>query len=335
MALAGTKRKHGLTSDPLFRALLISIVVHLCVFGGWKLGNALELWRYVPSFVSRAVEEKLLTPKPAQQANKPQEREIQLTFLEVDPTQAALEAPKDAKFYGAVSTEAANPKPAEKETVEIDGKQKEFLKITENEKQKAQPLQPTPEPTPDIAEEIREEEIRPKKQEEVGDLAIAKPAEKKRDDTGKAETEKKGEPKPKTRSRPRTLAEARKGVQGEKSPMEGGVKKYDLNSSLAVKGSIVGNYDHRFIQAVRQRWDMLLEQVSSTKPGKVILEFRIHHDGRISEMKVLDSNVGEFQSLLCQKAILDPAPYDKWPMDMRRELKGNTRDVTFTFYYSQ
>ena len=49
-------------------------------------------------------------------------------------------------------------------------------------------------------------------------------------------------------------------------------------------------------------------------------------------MKVAESTAGEVLSLICQKAVLDPAPFATWPSDMRRTL-GDTRNIQFTFYY--
>ncbi len=50
-------------------------------------------------------------------------------------------------------------------------------------------------------------------------------------------------------------------------------------------------------------------------------------------MKVAESTTGEVLSLICQKAVLDPAPFGVWPSDMRRTL-GDIRSIQFTFYYN-
>jgi hypothetical protein len=50
-------------------------------------------------------------------------------------------------------------------------------------------------------------------------------------------------------------------------------------------------------------------------------------------MTMVDNNVGEVLGLLCQKAVLDPAPFAAWPSDMRRML-GDSRQIRFTFYYN-
>jgi len=47
--------------------------------------------------------------------------------------------------------------------------------------------------------------------------------------------------------------------------------------------------------------------------GGISLELRRAHHRN----EVLDNNVGEMLGLLCQKAILDPAPFDTWPREMR------------------
>ncbi len=135
-----------------------------------------------------------------------------------------------------------------------------------------------------------------------------------------------------TTVRPRKLDEVKR-TPGEKSSVEGGVQRYDLSASLAAKGTIVGDYDQRFVQAVRQRWDTLLGGLPSTLPGKVVLDFRIHVDGRVSQVAVHETTVSNVQTLICQNSILDPAPYSPWPSAMRNELKSDWRDVTFTFYY--
>ena len=47
----------------------------------------------------------------------------------------------------------------------------------------------------------------------------------------------------------------------------------------------------------------------------------------------MDTDVGDVLSIVCQKAIMDPAPFGPWPRQMRIEL-GDNRDVRFTFHYN-
>ena len=136
------------------------------------------------------------------------------------------------------------------------------------------------------------------------------------------------------RERVRTLAAARqqKNLVGQKTLQDGGVKNRG-KISLDVKGSPFGTYDAAFIAAVQQRWYDLLETTSVQRSGKVVLEFRLNHDGRITAMQMSDNEVGEILGIICQRAVLDPAPFGKWPEDMRRMIGNTHREVTFTFYY--
>lgn len=138
-------------------------------------------------------------------------------------------------------------------------------------------------------------------------------------------------------SRPRTIKEAlarraESGIVGEKMKQDGGVKNLGV-SALDVRGMSFGAYDAAIIQAIQQRWYDLLES-RPTPRGKVVLEFRLHFDGRVTNMKIGDADVGELYALFCQKAVQDPAPFPRWPSDMRRQLQADHRDVKFTFYYN-
>jgi hypothetical protein len=137
--------------------------------------------------------------------------------------------------------------------------------------------------------------------------------------------------------RPRTLAQAYQQnpmLAGKLTKQEGGVRRAG-RVSLDVKGSPFGAYDAAFIAAVQERWYQLLEKnpYMLDRRGKVVLDFRLRFDGRITDMNVADNDVGELLSLLCQRAVLDPAPYARWPGDMRRMVGADFREVRFTFYY--
>mgnify|MGYP002632043876 CR=1 FL=1 len=137
-------------------------------------------------------------------------------------------------------------------------------------------------------------------------------------------------------TRPRTIKEAlarrqESGLVGEKMKQEGGVKRFGV-SALDVRGTSFGAYDEAIVHAIQQRWYDLLESRFAPR-GKVVIEFRLHYDGRITKLKVGDADVGDLYVLLCQKAVQDPAPFPRWPSDMRRQLEADYRDIRFTFYY--
>jgi len=56
--------------------------------------------------------------------------------------------------------------------------------------------------------------------------------------------------------------------------------------------------------------------------------------GHTTALDALDLTIaqGEVLGYLCEKAIQDPAPFPSWPMELRRMI-GETRQITFTFYY--
>ena len=116
---------------------------------------------------------------------------------------------------------------------------------------------------------------------------------------------------------------------------EGGVRREALVPSLDVKATPFGAYDAAFIQAVTQRWYDLLDsrQFARDRSGKVVLRFHLNYDGRVTDMEVMENTVGDLLGYVCQKAVMDPAPFAEWPWDMRAMVGQNYREITFTFYY--
>ncbi len=316
--------------NPLAAALALSLIIHLSVFGGWQVGKRLGWWQHQPTWLVALTKKlaKPAQPKSAQEQAKLNPT-IPMTFVEIDPDTAVTEEPKDAKLYSTKNTKASNPDPKDAEKVKVDGKQEQVVRVMENEKPKPFPLQPTPQKP---AEEDPAPEPKPKA-DAPGDLALLKPKPKS-DGQLDATT---GDAEKKAQSRPRTITEAkqRKGIlTGDKLRQEGGVSSKG-SVSFDVKASPFGDYDAAFISAVERCWHLLLDDHQGTRrPGKVVVDFKLTSDGRITEMKVAETDVGDIQSMLCQSAILNPAPYPRWPAQMRQTIAGNTREIRFTFYYN-
>lgn len=147
-------------------------------------------------------------------------------------------------------------------------------------------------------------------------------------------------PAPTPRPPPRTINEAlaRKNLQslpGEKMKQEGGVSRRLEISSFDAKATPFGAYDNAMVEAISQRWYSLLDERSyaSDSRGKVVLQFSLHPDGRISDMNVAQCSTSEMLSIICQKAVRDPEPYAPWPTEMRRTM-GEVRKIQFTFFYN-
>ena len=120
---------------------------------------------------------------------------------------------------------------------------------------------------------------------------------------------------------------------------EGGVARHLKMSSLDAKATPFGAYDAAFIAAVQQRWYDLLDSnnFSFDRHGHVVLQFHLNYDGTITDMKVLDdtadSSLDGIMGILCQRAVQDPAPFDRWPRDMRLMVDRDYREIQFSFFY--
>lgn len=298
------------------RALALSVAIHLALFGALDLGRRLHLHlpEWLKSVLNFRVQAAQLKPPSAAEQQEPT-----LTFVEVDPSLATPEAPKDTHHYSAFNAEASNPDISAEEKVKMDGAQDKVPKVVDT-------LHPAPAPpaTPMLPEPKPVEIPREKPPATApGDLALAKPAEK----------ETKEEEKPR---RPRTLVEAQtqKGlIPGQKMKQDGGVRRHG-QVSLDAKATPFGAYDAAMIDAIARRWYAILDSTPTpTRPGKVVIQFRQFSDGRVTDLKVIESEVGELLAFYCQKAITDPSPFEKWPPDMRRSSAREFRDIIFTFYY--
>jgi hypothetical protein len=319
------------TEKLILRALIISLLIHLVAFFTYKIGQSQGWWTNLAmprwmQLISRAlvppIPEKIaaVTPAPAP-----------LMFVEVDPANAMREPPKAPKFYGAKNTAAANPRITKASTVpDIRGQQAKVLKTTENGKPKAQPAQPTPLPHPETVAQ----KSTPKKEYTPGDLASARPADTARDSKGETETATDAQPQP-VYQRPRTIAEAmaRNGTLGEKTRQAGGVNRVNMTSSLDVKSTALGSYEEQMAEAIKDRWYQLLDKISANASGKVVVKFKLHPDGRVTEVKTIQNGVTELLGSFCEQAIYDPEPYQPWPREMRIEIPADTIEFQFTFYY--
>ena len=315
------KKSFSWKENTVVLAAIISLAVHLTIIGGWKLGQHFGWWKnqHLPAWLQKLAQPpaKILNAK-----KNPSQNQTPLIFVDVDPQSSVKEPPKEAKFYGAANAQAASAKPLAAVLPEIEGKQDKVIKATENSKPKPMPLQPSP-PKPEPTE--AEQESKPKEKQVVGDLALAKPQEQKQKPEGEAEKE--------THVRPRKLSDVKPGMLGEKMKQQGGAKRLSLQPAFDVKVTSFGDYDREFISAVQQCWYQLLED-RSTVPGRIVVEFHLNYDGRITDLKVVENTTrNSMLELICTGAIEKPSPYRKWPTEMRRELKGDSREVRFTFYY--
>jgi outer membrane biosynthesis protein TonB len=314
-------------SSRLAWAFTISLALHLLIWGGYHTGKKLGVWEHLhwPAWMQSV---RMLTEVlKKKDAPPPLPQEPPLMFVDVSSAQSSANAPPNAKFYSDKNSKAANPE-ADKDTdvPRITGQQTQVAKTEDVPREKFVPLQPSRPAQPAQEEQLA---IKAKPTQAPGDLTMAKPDLKPRPDEGDAPHE-----------RPRKLQEARARMRdnsppGEKMKQEGGLRRNLGITSVDAKATPFGAYDAALIEAIRERWYSLLydRDYASDGRGKVVLQFHLHYDGTITDMNISDSTVNEVLGLICERAVLDPAPFEAWPSDMRRML-GNTRNIQFTFYYN-
>ncbi len=324
----------------LLKAVALSLAIHLGAFGAWKWGQTHITWKglAMPAWLQLTPHKLQANPaRPPRAAQAPQPPP--LLYVDVDPALAAAKPPENPKFYSTADTVAANPeKKVPADQPQINGTQDKVMQ-TVAPGARSVPLQPSPPPEPKAetaAKENAESKAMPKPSDTPGGLADAKPAEKMNESKGTAALDNGAaaatEPK---QERPHTLAQAREqtGAPNPRMRLEGGANHVALDSSVDAVRTVYGDYDRDFIDAVQARWFELLRDRQDSVAGRVELEFNLHADGRISEMKMQFSDVNELLTLICQQAVQDPAPYKRWPAKMLAVIK-DPRQVRFTFYYS-
>lgn len=294
-------------------ALALSLLLHFLSWGTYAVGKHLHWWEKNrwPAWV-----QKLTQPRLQPQAKQPTvNREPPLMF--VDVSQPASEAPKDAKYYSDRNAIAANPDLNRDSNIpKLDGTQEHVPKTEDAARNKFNQLMPDPPKPKDDATEDVKPKLAP------GTMTVAKSDLK---------------PQPE-RTRPRTIKEAllqRNQLPGQKMKQSGGAQQRPA-ASYDVKATGFGAYDRAFIDAVSSRWYDLLDNLSydAYRSGYVKLEFNLNYDGTITEMKVLETTVTETLTLMCRKAVGDPAPFDRWPREMRLMMDSDSRRITFTFFYN-
>jgi hypothetical protein len=94
-------------------------------------------------------------------------------------------------------------------------------------------------------------------------------------------------------------------------------------------------YDQAVVSRIERQWYQLLDngRVKILKTGVVVVYFRLHADGTVSDLKLEKDAFGGLCSYLAEVAIVQSAPFPAWPPDMVRTVDKNYREITFTFHY--
>jgi outer membrane biosynthesis protein TonB len=311
-------------TERLMAALLISLLLHVTVWGGYEVDKKFGWWQawHLPAWLHKTAKKN---PPPLVQTQPEVSPEI---F--VDVTQSDPEPPKKTIYYSNKNSHAANPDEDKNlNQPKLDGKQKEILRTeTAPRLSKPQPAappqqqaQPSP-PSPPTDAAQSSQPVNP------GDLERIKLAENKSEQT---------EATPLQPQRLRTLKAVREQqhLPGPQMQQDGGVHRQRISPTLDARATPFGEYSDEIIRAVTQRWWDLLDsqKFAQDRTGRVVVRFKIKYDGTIEDVEILDNNVGPLLGYVCQASIEEAAPFAKWPDDMRREIGANFKVVTFTFDY--
>ena len=306
--------------ERLVLALLLSLLVHLGIWGGYAAGKKFGWWQQLARLAQR---HKLTQLQPARPPAPPPPQNLDPTIF-VDVSSADVAPPEKTKYYSDKNSHAANPDEGDTSQPKLNGKQRDVPKTEDTPAMpKLQPSLPPPQPRLSETEQASEAAKPP------GQLDPNQPSD------GAARA--KSAPPPTPRERPRTVREAlaQRQLPGQQMQQEGGVRQRALHSSLDAKATAFGEYDRAIVEAVTQRWYDLLDshRFAQDRKGRVTLQFKLKPDGSIVEMHSSENTVGQLLGYVCQEAIEEASPFAKWPEDMKKMIRANYREITFTFYY--
>ncbi len=95
-----------------------------------------------------------------------------------------------------------------------------------------------------------------------------------------------------------------------------------------------GDYAQRMREAVQSSWWDIIDRMrfESALSGTVVVRFKLHRDGSVTDATILYEDVPRLMALACKDAVQSPAPFDVWRADMVA-LFGESDVITFTFQY--
>ena len=104
--------------------------------------------------------------------------------------------------------------------------------------------------------------------------------------------------------------------------------------AIDARFSNYGDYTQRMLEAIQSTWWSIIERsrFEGVARGSVIVRFRLHRDGTVTDAQILGSEVTQVMSLACKDAVMAPAPYDIWRADMVA-MYGESDTVTINFIY--
>ena len=282
-----------------------------------SLGLHLLLFLVVPDTFHKVVAfvrpvEVLTAPVKIDEARLPPK----LRFIETNPL-ANQAVPKTTPFTSSRNQTAAQPVPEKMPTnsplPKSDGTS-EQLRIAQGKPRSIDQSQSAPAPQPSISM--------------AAPVKAAPPP-----GPGKAAAQPSPAPVPVAANPDRPRASVPSGTYGLLLRRPVGVNRA---GSIAVDArfSNYGDYTQRMMEAIQSSWWSIIERsrFEGVSRGNVIVRFRLHRDGTVTDAQVLGTEVTRVMTLACKDAVMAPAPYDIWRADMVA-MYGESDTVTINFIY--
>jgi hypothetical protein len=127
------------------------------------------------------------------------------------------------------------------------------------------------------------------------------------------------------------LREAKAGLGNRSMKQDGGVTRQGP-AALDVRLTGYGDYDARFFAAISIAWRKQIKS-RTWSPSQVMVDFSLFYDGRIEDLTVREKNAAAILQYFCREAIQQPAPFEQWTEEMRKQLGNGPRRCRITFNY--
>ena len=137
------------------------------------------------------------------------------------------------------------------------------------------------------------------------------------------------EAQPQPRARPRLAPEL---ITGPLMRSEGSASR---RGSLALDATFseFGEYQQQFYAAIQTGWYQEIEFFEPIDTAtRVHVRFTIHADGRVMNVKAVQTTASEIATFICETAIIKRSPFRPWTKEMV-QVFGKQRELNVVFHY--
>jgi hypothetical protein len=137
------------------------------------------------------------------------------------------------------------------------------------------------------------------------------------------------EAKAQPRPRPRLAPEL---ITGPLMRSEGSARR---RGSLSIDATFseFGEYEQQFYAAIQTGWYQEIEFFQPIDTAtRVVIQFTLHADGRVTDVKTVQSTASKVATFICETAISKRSPFRPWTKEMV-QVFGQERTLNVAFYY--